>query len=341
MSYPLVSIIIVNWNGRKHLEVCLESLQKQTYPNFEVILVDNASTDGSVEFLQQKYSNFARIIQNKENLGFAGGNNVGIKAAKGKYILLLNNDTEVHERWVEELVKVAGENPSAGMCASKILSFYNRDIIDVVGHLLYRDGLNRGRGRLERDVGQYDKVEEVFFPSGCAALYRREMLDDIGGFDETFFAYGDDTDIGLHGRLAGWKCLYVPTAIVYHKYSGSTSAYSPQKAFWVERNRVWVLIKYFPFSMILTSPIYTFSRFLLQAYGAITKRGAAGKFVNEYSSKQLVIILIKAYWAALKGFPEMWGKRKEIMSMTKVSKAEFVGWLREYRIGVKELSLKE
>ncbi len=340
-SCPLASVIIVNWNGKKHLEVCLGSLLRQSYLNFEIILVDNASTDGSIEFLKQNYSNRLKIMQNNENLGFAGGNNVGIKAANGKHILLLNNDTEVHEKWIEELVKVAEQDPSVGMCASKILSFYNRNVIDVAGHLLYRDGLNRGRGRLEVDHDQYNRVEEVLFPSGCAALYRKKMLDEIGLFDESFFAYGDDTDIGLHGRIAGWKCMYVPTAIVYHKYSGSTSAYSPQKAFWVERNRLWILIKYFPLYMILISPFYTLIRFLMQGYGVITKKGAAGKFVSEYSSGQLLLIVIRAYWAAMKGLPEMWRKRKDIKRLSKVTNKEFSMWLRQYGIGVKELSLKD
>src|SRR4030065_2470068 len=173
MSYPLASVIIVNWNGKDFLTTCLDSLKLQSYSNFEVIVVDNGSNDGSVEFLRQYYLPFVKVIENKENLGFSGGNNAGIHAAKGKYILLLNNDTEADNRWIEELIKEAEKDRTVGMCASKIYSFYQRNIIDVAGHLLYRDGLNRGRGRLDEDVGQYDTVEEVFFPSGGAALYRK------------------------------------------------------------------------------------------------------------------------------------------------------------------------
>ncbi len=341
MSYPLASVIIVNWNGKDYLKTCLDSLKTQSYPNIEVIVVDNGSKDGSVDFLNQYYLPFVKVIANRENLGFSGGNNVGIRAAKGQYILLLNNDTEADQKWIEELIREAENNPAVGMCASKIYSFSQRNIIDVAGHLLYRDGLNRGRGRLEKDAGQYDAVEEVFFPSGCAALYRKEMLDEIGLFDETFFAYGDDTDIGLRGRIAGWKCLYVPTAIVYHRYSGSTSAYSPSKVFWVERNRVWILIKYFPISMILTSPLYTLIRFIFQAYGAIGKKGAAGKFVDEYSRRMLLGLMMKAYISAIKHLPEMWKKRKQIKKISKVSNKDFATWLKIYGIGVRELSLKE
>ena len=341
MSYPLASVIIVNWNGKDYLKACLDSLKPQSYPNFEVIVVDNGSNDGSVEFLNQHYLPFVKVIVNRENLGFSGGNNAGIHAAKGKYILLLNNDTEADDRWIEELINEAEKDRTVGMCASKIYSFYHRNIIDVAGHLLYRDGLNRGRGRLDEDVGQYDVVEEVFFPSGCAALYRKEMLDKIGLFDETFFAYGDDTDIGLRGRVAGWKCIYVPTAIVYHRYSGSTSAYSPQKAFWVERNRVWILIKYFPISMILTSPFYTLIRFIFQAYGAITNKGAAGRFVDEYSCRILLMVIMRAYVSAIRHIPEMWTKRKKIKKIAKAGRKEFTMWFRHFGIGVRELSLKE
>lgn len=341
MSYPLASVIIVNWNGKDYLRTCLDSLKVQSYPNFEVIVVDNGSSDGSAEFLRQYYSTFVTLITNRENAGFSGGNNIGIGEAKGRYILLLNNDTEAAPGWIENLVRAAEMDIKIGMCASKVYSFYERNVIDTAGHLIYRDGLNRGRGRLEEDVGQYDIMEEVFFPSGCAALYRKEMLDEIGLFDKTFFSYGDDTDIGLRGRLAGWNCLYVPTAIVYHRYSGSTSAYSPQKAFWVERNRVWILIKYFPLSMILKSPFYTLIRFLLQTYGAITKKGAAGRFVNEYSFRMLIVVLIKAYLSAIKHLPEMIRKRKEIKKLTKIDKKKFLLWLDRFGIGVRELSLKE
>jgi GT2 family glycosyltransferase len=201
--------------------------------------------------------------------------------------------------------------------------------------------LNRGRGRLEKDHGQYDQQEEILFPSGCAALYRREMLEEIGLFDEDFFAYGDDTDIGLRGRLAGWKCLYVPTAVVYHRYSQSSGAYSPLKAFYVERNRVWIAVKFFPVSMLLRSPFYTFWRFLLQGYGALTGRGAAGKFTHTYSPFYLLRILIKAYGSAIRGLPRMWEKRKEVKRMTRVADAEFRSWFRRFGISARELSWKE
>jgi len=341
MLPPLVSVIVVNWNGKAYLEECLNSLRHQTFSDFEVIVVDNGSTDGSFEYLQSHSPEFGRLLRNAENVGFARGNNQGIRVAKGKYIALLNNDARADSHWLEELVRAAEENGRVGMLASKIYLHGSSKIIDNVGHLIYRDGLNRGRGRLEVDRGQFDKKEEVLFPSGCAALYRREMLEEIGLFDEDFFAYGDDTDIGLKGRLAGWKCLYVPEAIVHHRYSQSSGSYSPLKAFYVERNRVWVAVKYFPLSLLMKSPFYTFWRFFLQGYGALTGQGAAGRFSQQYSRLQLLIILVKAYVSAARGLTKMWKKRKEMKKLTRVSREEILSWLNRFGISAREISLKE
>jgi len=334
MDIHLVSVIVLNWNGICFIEDCLNSLVNQSYKDFEIIVVDNGSTDGSVELLKKKFMNRIKLIENEKNLGFSGGNNSGIRISEGDFILLLNNDAVADKKWIEELVNVASKDPTIGMCASKILSYENRNIIDNVGHLIYRDGLNRGKGRLEEDKGQYDKEEEVFFPSGCAALYRKKMLDEIGLFDEDFF-------IGIRARMAGWKCIYVPTAVVFHRYSGSSSAYSELKAFYVERNRVWVAVKYLPISMLLASLYYTLIRFILQAYGAATGRGASGKFVKEYSRGKLLLVLFKAYFSAFKGIGKMWEKRKRIKSLKKVPHDEIEDWFIRYGISAREIALKE
>jgi GT2 family glycosyltransferase len=335
------SVIVLNWNGREHLAGCLDSLKAQTIDSFEVLVVDNGSTDGSAEFLQENYGDFIRLIRSPENLGFAAGNNLAMGQARGTYFALLNNDAVAAPDWLELAAAAMESDPQAGMCAVKILNHDNRRVIDNTGHLIYRDGLNRGRGRLEEDHGQYDRETDAFFPSGCAAVYRRAMIDEVGGFDEDFFAYGDDTDLGLKGRLAGWSCIFQPMAVVYHKYSGSTGHYSPFKAFHVERNRIWIAVKYFPLTTLLANPFYAGVRYVLQAWGALTGRGAAGRFAREQSPWQLAWILVRANAAALGGLPRMLSRRRQARRLTRVKASEIRSWFRRYRISAAELALKE
>ena len=179
------------------------------------------------------------------------------------------------------------------------------------------------------------------FPSGCAGLYRRELFDEVGLLDEDFFAYADDVDLGLRARLAGWDCLYVPTAVVYHRYSSSSSSYSPFKAFLVERNRIWVLLKYFPAEMILISPLYTLMRLVLQFYGALTGRGAAGKFSREHSVFSAVLILLKAWISAFASFARVMAQRRRIASFRKVGRRELYCLFRRFSLSASEVAFKD
>ena len=340
--FPKVSIIVLNYNGRHLLEECLESLLRQTYQQYEIILVDNGSTDDSVPFLENRYHSRIRLIKNSVNLGFAEGNNIGIAASEGAYIALLNNDAVADSHWLEELVSVSlVSDGTFGMWASKIMFYDRRDVIDTAGHLIYPDGLNRGRGKHETDHGQYDKQEEVFFPSGCAALYAKKMIDEIGAFDKDFFAYGDDTDLGIKARLAGWKCLFVPTSVVYHRSSATAGTFSSFKVYLVERNRIWVLVKYFPLCDIMISPWYTFVRLALNSYAVLTGKGAAGRFVEGSSASSLLKALLRAYADSLKMLPLMMRKRKDFKRHIRTTKNDFHVWLKKYKISAVELALKD
>ena len=338
---PLLSVVIPNWNGKHFLTECIDSLKEQTFRDFEIILVDNGSTDGSAEFAEKRYGDFIRIIRNDKNLGFTGGNNVGIQASKGEYIVLLNNDTWADPRWLEELAKATRFDLPIRMWGSKVCSYYQRDRIEGVGELIYWDGLCRARGQYEQDHGQYNAMEEILFPPGCGAMYRKSLLDEIGLFDEDFFTYADDSDVGIRARLAGWKCLYVPSAIVYHKNSGTAGQYSPLKAFYVERNRFWITIKYFPLPLLLFTPFFTIWRFAFQAYGALSHRGAAGKFTQMHSPWHLIGILFKAYGSGLRGLPKMWKKRRRLRRLRKVSFGEIFSWFKRFGISAKEISLRD
>jgi len=341
LAQPRVSVIIVNWNGKHLLGECLDSLSAQSFKDHEVVVVDNGSLDGSVAYIRRNYPDI-KIVGLPENHGYAGGNNAGIRIASGTYIALLNNDAKADREWLENLLQEAETNlPNVGMWASKVLSFDHPDIIDTVGFLLYPDGVGRGKGRLETDHGQYDQREEAIFPSGCAGLYRRAMLDEIGLFDEKFFAYADDVDLGLRARLAGWGCVYVPTAKVYHKYSSSSSAYSPLKAFLVERNRIWVLLKYYPLESVLASPFFTLNRLVIHLYGALTGKGASGRFSEQHSILNAFFILIKAWYSACMELPDIIRQRRSLKKLRRISRSELYRLLRTFRISAREVALKE
>ena len=336
---PRVSVVIVNLNGRAMLGDCLRSLWRQEYEDFEVVVVDNGSTDGSMEFLGSLSDQRLRTVALRVNRGFAAGCNAGIHAATGEYIATLNNDAQAEPGWLEALVAVLDEDSRTGMCASKILFAGDRRRIDKVGHLIYMDGLNHGRGSGEVDSGQFDRVEEVLFPDAAAALYRREMLDQIGLFDELFFAYGDDADLGLRGRIAGWMCIYVPTALVYHIHSATAGEFSALKAFLIERNRIWVAIKLFPLPLLCISPFFTALRFLFHAYGALFASGSSGQFAAQCSRRTLILMILKAYWSGIKQVPRMWRSRRQIGGFARLGSPAFTRLLWKHRISLRALTL--
>ncbi len=338
---PLVSVLVLNWNGEAFVAECLDSLLAQTYPRVELIVVDNASTDRSVPLIRERYGERVRLIVNEANLGFAAGNNVGISAARGAHVLLINNDAVAEPGWVDALVREAEADPRVGMCASKIVTYDDPRVIDSAGLLLFRDGLGRGRGRLERDVGSFNKPEDVLLPSGCAALYRRTMLDQIGVFDEEFFMYCDDVDLGLRGRVAGWRCRFVPDAVVRHRYSASAGRYSLRKVFLVERNRMWVMIKYFPWTAVALSPFWTALRLGWHGYAAWRGRGGAGRALESGSAWALMWTVACAYGAASRGVVGMWRKRRVLARSRRISWLEFHGWLRYYGVSAREVALTE
>ena len=214
METPTISVVVVNWNRRDLLRACLDSLAAQTFTDFEIIVVDNGSDDGSAEMVKN-FSRPIRLIENRENRGFCAGNNQGFAVSRAEFVALLNNDAEADPGWLRAMLDAIRVKPDVGesdvgMVASKILVWEDPRVIDKCGHLIYPDGQNRGRGHGQIDRGQFSRQEEVLWPDGCAALYRRAMLDEVGGFDEEFFAYADDAELGLRARIAGWTCLYAP-----------------------------------------------------------------------------------------------------------------------------------
>jgi GT2 family glycosyltransferase len=340
---PLISIIVVNWNGVKFLGDCLSSLEKQTWQQREFILVDNGSTDGSAECIKAwtKQQPLARALYLSENTGFCKANNLAFAEARGEWIALLNNDAVAEPDWLEELVRCGDTERRLGMIGSKILLQDSPGVIDKVGHLIYWDGQNRGRGTMETDAGQYDRPEEILWPDACAALYHRRVFEETGGFDEAFFAYGDDADLGMRARLLGWKAWYVPTAVAHHRHSSTAGAYSPLKIMLVERNRLLLAIKNFPVSLLIQNPYWTLRRFAWHAYAAMRRRGSAARFVEAHGRRRLIVNLAWSYLSAVKLLPGALRRRHRIQRTKRLSNRQVAELLRRFQIDVRELALRD
>lgn len=338
---PRISVIVLNYNGIDCIDTCLTSLEAQTFRDFEIIVVDNNSKDGSRELLEKEWKGRASLILLSENVGYCGGNNRGIERARGSVILLLNNDIEAHHRLLEILASAETRFPEAGMFATCIYYARARNRFDSAGLLIYPDGVCRSRGWLELDMGQYRQEEEVLGPNGAAAAYRRSMLEETGYFDEKYFAYLEDLDLAMRGQIMGYPCIYVPEAISYHLKSHKFGHHSKLKAFYVERNRLWNLIKLFPLSLIIVSPAFTVYRYILQTYAVVTQRGASGKFVRDYSRFDLMIILIRALLAGFRAIPAMLKQRRSIKTKSQISRKDFYTLFSKFKLSALELALKD
>lgn len=335
-----MSAIVVNLNGARFLEECLESLFAQSWERTEVILVDNASTDGSADGAQQRYGERLRVIRNARNEGFARGNNQAIAQATGEWVFLLNNDAVLEPDAVAEAMAFVADRPEAGMIACRVMVYDKPHVFDSTGLLLYPDGVCRPRGWEEKDLGQYDQPDEVLAPSGSASLWRRAMVEAIGGFDESYFAYLEDLDLGMRGQLAGWKCFYAPKVVARHAKSMTSGNHSKFKAYHVERNRIYNAVKLLPRFILLMSPLFTLNRYLLQFYAARTQRGLPSRFLKDYSWLGLCGVLLRAYAMGLVKLPEMLRKRRAISRSRTLSVDEWYRLISRFKLDAIELALK-
>ena len=335
VSSGLVSVVAVNWNRRDLLRKCLESLAAQQAVELEIIVVDNGSSDDSAEMVASEFPG-ARLIRNKKNRGFCAANNQGIAEARGEFVALLNNDAEAAPGWAAALREVFENRPLVGMAASKILVHEDPRRIDKVGHLIYPDGQNRGRGSGVMDHGQFDRMEPVLWPDGCAAMYRRQMLAEIGGFDEDFFAYGDDAELGLRARIAGWACLYTPHAVVRHHRGSTLGLRSVTRLKLVERNRVLLAAKLFPWSLLCLNPFYYAQRLAAGVHASFKGQGETALFPGWRGKWTLVQGMLLGDWEALLMLPRMLAKRRGVVR--KLSASEVRRLILDHRIGLRELT---
>ena len=237
-----VSIIIPNWNGAHHLQECLDSLLQQTYTRLEIIVVDNASTDNSLSLLNMVPQ--VTVLPQESNLGFTGACNIGLQNANGEILVLLNNDTIVDMGWIQAIVTAFERFPDVGLVASKMLLYDRRDIFHTAGDYVTLDGLAHNRGVWQEDTGQYDHPAYVFSACGGSAAYRRTMLNDVGLLDNDFFFSFEDVDLAWRACLMGWRCLYAPQGVVYHKLKASGGGVTA--SYFDGRNRLYTIVKNYP-----------------------------------------------------------------------------------------------
>ena len=278
-----------------------------------------------------------RVIRNTENRGFCAANNQGIRAAGGEFIGLLNNDAEAEPGWLQALWQACRKAPDVGMAASKILVWENPRVIDKAGHLIFPDGQNRGRGSGAFDRGQYDREEEVLWPDGCATLYRKEMLDQIGGFDEDFFAYGDDAELGLRARIAGWRCIYTPAAVVRHHRGSTLGKDSMRRLELIERNRLLLAVKLFPASLLCLNPLFFVTR--LAAGFVLGQRGAGdtAHFPGWSGKCKMAWALWRGHLKGLWLAPHMWRKRSEVQRFRRLDPRAVRQLILSYRLRLRDV----
>jgi GT2 family glycosyltransferase len=248
---PLVTVAIITYNGRHLLDTVLESLRTQTFEDYRALVVDNASRDGTPEWLREHWP-AVQVIVHPRNLGVAASLNTCLRAAKGEYVLLLNNDVELEPRCMEELVAALSAHPEAGVVGAKLLDFSRRELLDGTGDVYSWAGFAYRRGQGEFDHGQYDARREVFGACGAAAMYRRSAFEAVGPFDEQYFAYGEDVDWAFRAQLAGYGARYVPSAVAYHIGSASLGPRVSEFTLYQNwRNQIWVVAKNYPASALV------------------------------------------------------------------------------------------
>jgi hypothetical protein len=303
-----VSVVIPSWNGEHLLPACLDSIRAQTARDFEIIVSDDASTDGSAELVSQRYPE-ATLIRSPRNRGFAAAANAGVRASQGDFIFLLNNDVALDPRCLEELLRPIETDPGLGACAPKMVYYDNPSLINSAGHACGPDGVVVDIGRGQPDGAWFNRPREVLGACAGAALYRRRMLDEIGLFDESFVMSFEDADLSWRAQWAGWRCRYVPTAVVRHREGASRGIASKRSAVLGMRNTVHVWVKDWP-SVSLLRHLRDMWRGLRRAMASLMFRGYGG-------------VLPAVLWGVLSKMPAMLSRRRRIRQRRAVPVARF------------------
>ena len=314
------------------LEECIAGLRSQTRQDFEIIVIDNSGHD----LVRQRALDGIRIISMPNNAGFGSAINRAFEQSSAPFLITLNDDAVPCPAWLAALVGAAESDRQVGMCASQVR--LGDSALDSAGMLIYGDGSSMQRGHGE-PAARFANQEDVLLPSASAALYRRAMLDQIGLFDEHFFLYCEDTDLGLRARRAGWRCLYVPQAVVEHRYSHSAGRVSTLKAYYVERNRIFVAMKNFPLRMLLALPLHGTRRYLAHIRAAFGGTGKSAQFRSQGGGfATLLAIAVKAHLALLAAAFRILRQRSAIRKSARLSAGEFTRLMAIYSTTAGEIA---
>jgi GT2 family glycosyltransferase len=327
----LVTVVVPTLAADDALADCLRSLESQTFDRFDVVVVDNSGSGRA-----RGSGTRVRILVNQRNVGFGAAINQAIRESEAPYIAVLNDDATPHPEWLAALVKAAEARPRAGMFASQVR--LDAKHLDSTGMLIALDGSSKQRGHGEPPQ-EFAADSDTLFPTGSAALYRRKMLDEIGLFDERFFLYCEDTDLGLRARWAGWEGVYVAGAVVDHAYSKSAGRASPLKAYYVERNRLSTAIKNFPLSMLALVKLYAGARYFWHLVFMVTRTGKAAEFREAgHPTWLLPFLVLRAHVSASVRLPYLLRQRRRIFKTRRLSSKEFRALLAAHSITVRKVA---
>jgi len=334
-TQPLVTVIVVTINNLDLLRNCLTSIYSQDYEPMEVVVVDNGSDEDVQGMLTEEFPE-SRMIRLEQNYGFAGGINRGIEISQGKYVALINNDAEATHKWLSSMVSAAEANSKIAAIASIIIDGNKPKVLDSCGVGIGLDGMSRQAMR-GMPVPKLSQPKEVLLFSGCACLLRKDALKEVGLFDEDFFAYCEDTDLGLRLRRAGWETVVAPGAYVKHFYSMTGGKYSLKKVYWVERNHFWVALKNFPWFLLAAIPFLTFLRYLFQGYSILKGTSELYKFTKNINLQEIVSIYISAYIDMFQKLPDMLAKRRKIHKKHRNRNVDMLHLIWKFHLSIDEI----
>jgi len=344
----VVSVTIVTYNSGRFIKRCLESVLAQRYAGKEVIVVDNASSDGTVDILEQ-FEDRCRIYYNNENAGFAAAQNQAIRLSRGGWVLTLNPDVLLLPNFIQALVDAGQFDSKIGAVCGKLLTMTShfeipeKPVVDSTG--IYFNPMLRhlDRGSQEVDNGHYLQYEYVFGATAAAALYRRSMIEDISldgeFFDSDFFVYREDADVAWRAQLMGWKCLYAPGAVAYHHYSHTAGRATPLKAYYVERNRLFLLVKNFPLRNLMVAPLVTVARYGWHAVSLWRGSSPSARYREDgHGGLSLAVLAVRAHGSLLLNWRTLLAKRRAIARTARITPGAFAELLRRHAIGAREVA---